>query len=200
MHDCEKSGNGLDGLMSGLNNINFNSKFLEKRSIFLWGAVMDDTAESVVNRLFYLNMIDSTAPIKFYINSPGGSVTAGMAIYDAMQLIKSPVETICMGMCASMASILLSGGEKGKRVIFPHAEVMIHQPSLGGYFQDVASNLEITAQQINKTKRITGEILSKNCNQPFDKVMADLERDHWMDAQESLAYGIVDAVSDKLEF
>ncbi len=191
--DCEENSN------KGFDKMIFSKKFLEKRSIFLWGAVMDDTAEDVVNRLMYLEMENPGEPIKFYINSPGGSVTAGLAIYDAMQLISSPVYTICMGMCASMASILLSGGEKGHRYIFPKAEVMIHQPSIGGHFQDKASNLEITAKQINKTKQLTGEILSANCNQPLEKVMADLERDYYMDAQESLNYGIVDKMLDKLE-
>ena len=192
--------NGLDKLISGLSSIDFNKKFLEKRSVFLWGAVMDDTAEQVVNRLLYLDMKEPGKPITFYINSPGGSVTAGMAILDTMKLISSPVKTVCMGLWASMASILLSAGEKGSRTIMPHAEVMIHQPSIGGYFQDKASNLEIHARQIDKTKKITAEILSTNCGHPYEKVLADIENDHWMDANESLAYGIVDSIAQKLEY
>ncbi|MCQ2975721.1 MAG: ATP-dependent Clp protease proteolytic subunit [Bacteroidales bacterium] len=198
--DNNQANNGLDKILNGISSIDFNKKFLENRSIFLWGAVMDDTAEQVVNRLLYLEMKNPGKPITFFINSPGGSVTAGMAILDTMKLISSPVKTVCMGLCASMASILLSAGEKGSRTILPHAEVMIHQPSIGGYFQDKASNLEIHAIQIAKTKKITAEILSQNCGQTFDKVMADIENDHWMDANESLQYGIVDKIADKLEF
>ncbi len=200
LEDEETPQSGVDQLLNGLSSLDFGKKFLEKRSIFLWGAVMDDTAEKVVNRLLYLDMKEPGKPITFYINSPGGSVTAGMAILDTMQLISSPVKTVCMGLCASMASILLSAGEKGSRFILPHAEVMIHQPSIGGYFQDKASNLEIHARQIDKTKKITAEILSKNCGQPYEKVLADIENDHWMDAQESLAYGIVDSIAQKFEY
>lgn len=191
---------GLDAVVKGIGDIEFNSKFLEKRVIFLWGAVMDDTAEQVINRLFYLDMKDQGKPITFYINSPGGSVTAGLAIYDTMKLIKSPVKTVCMGICASMASILLSGGEKGERYIFPNAEVMIHQPSIGGHFQDKASNLEITARQINKTKQLTAKILSENCGKDFDTVLQDIENDYWMDSNEALKYGIVDKMIDKLDW
>ncbi len=188
-----------DAMLEEINTLNFTKKFLEKRKIFLWGPVMDESAEKIVNQLLYLEMTDPGKPITFYINSPGGSVTAGLSIYDTMKMISSPVYTVCFGFAASMGSILLSGGEKGKRAIFPHGEVMIHQPSLGGYFQDQATNLEITARQIKKTKIESARILADNCGQNIDKILKDFDRDYWMDAQESLEYGIVDKIIDKIE-
>ena len=128
--------------------------------------------------------------IQLIINSPGGYVTSGFAIYDTMLQVKSPVATVCSGLAASMGSILLSAGAKGRRMIQPHARVMIHQPSCGA--QGLASSIEIQAREIIKTKEIGARILSENCNQPLEKVMNDFDRDYWMDAQESLAYGIVD--------
>jgi len=192
--------NGMHELLEDFNKLNFGKRFLEKRKVFLWGPVMDYSAKEIVDQLLYLEMENPGQEIVFYINSPGGSVTAGMAIYDTMQMISSPVTTVCMGMAASMGSILLSGGTKGKRAIFPNGEVMIHQPSLGGYFQDQASNLEITAKQILKTKMLGAEILAKNCNQTVDKILKDFDRDYWMDANESVAYGIVDSIVDKIVF
>jgi ATP-dependent Clp protease protease subunit len=144
----------------------------------------------VIDRLLYLDMIEPGKEISFIINSPGGYVTSGMAIYDTMKAIKSPVSTVCMGFAASMGSILLSAGEKGKRYIYPHAKVMIHQPSGGA--QGQSSDIEIQAREILKTKEISARILAENCGQTFEKVMKDFDRDHWMDAAESVAYGIVD--------
>ena len=184
--------------IKNLDKLNFTKKFLEKRKIFFWGPVFDNSAEKIVNQLLFLEMQKPGEEITFYINSPGGSVTAGMAIYDTMQMISSPVATVCFGLAASMGSILLSGGEKGKRSIFPHGEVMIHQPSLGGYFQDQASNLEITARQIKKTKLIGAKILANNCGHSVDKILKDFDRDYWMDAKESIEYGIVDSVVEKI--
>ncbi len=176
----------------------FNKKFLEKRQIFLWGPVMDPSAKDIVSRLLYLEAEKPGEEITFYINSPGGMVTAGMAIYDTMMLISSPVSTVCMGLAASMGSILLSGGAKGKRFIYPSAEVMIHQPSIGGFMQGRASDLEIQARQINKTKEMGARILAENCGKSFEKIMKDFDRDYWMDAKESLEYGIVDGILDKI--
>jgi ATP-dependent Clp protease protease subunit len=170
--------------------------FFKNRSVYLWGGVDDRSAKDIVNRLLLLDADKPGEEIKFYINSPGGVVTSGMVIYDVMQMISSPVSTICMGLAASMGSILLAGGTKGKRLIFPHGEVMIHQPSLGGYVQGVSADLEIHAQQIKKTKEMGAEILSKATGQPYERVLRDLERDYWMDAKEALAYGIVDAMMD----
>lgn len=174
----------------------FDKKFIEQRKIFLWGAVDDKTSKDITSRLLYLDAIDPGKEITFYINSPGGIVTSGMVVYDTMQMIKSPVATVCMGMAASMGSLLLSGGKKGKRYIFPHGEVMIHQPSGGG--QGTSADLEIMAEQIEKVKQISAQILADNCGQPLEKVLKDFDRDHWMDAKESIAYGIVDKLLDKL--
>jgi len=166
-------------------------KQLENRTIFLWGQVDDKSARHVVDRLMYLDSINHDE-IKLYINSPGGYVTSGFSMYDTIKQIKSPVSTICTGLAASMGSILLSVGEKGKRFIQPHARVMIHQPSGGA--RGPASDIEITAQEILKTKEISAKILADNCGQTYEKVMKDFNRDHWMDAQESIEYGIVDGI------
>lgn len=174
----------------------FDKKFIEQRKIFLWGAVDDKSSKDITSRLLYLDAIDPGKEITFYINSPGGIVTSGMVVYDTMQMIKSPVATVCMGMAASMGSLLLSGGKKGKRYIFPHGEVMIHQPSGGG--QGTSADLEIMAEQIEKVKQISAQILADNCGQSLEKVLKDFDRDHWMDAKESIAYGIVDKLLDKL--
>jgi ATP-dependent Clp protease protease subunit len=144
----------------------------------------------------FLDAKDPGKEITFYINSPGGVVTSGMVIYDTMQMIQSPVSTVCMGMAASMGSILLSGGKKGRRFIFPHGEVMIHQPSGGG--QGTSADLEIMAIQIKKIKELGARIIADNCGQPFEKVMKDFDRDYWMDGEESVKYGIVDAVINKI--
>lgn len=172
--------------------------FLEKRAVYLWGPVDDRSAKDVVNRLLLLEADKPGEEINFFINSPGGVVTSGFVIYDVMKMITSPVNTICMGLAASMGSILLCGGEKGKRSIFKHGEVMIHQPSLGGYFQGVSADLEIHAIQIKKTKELSARILAENCGQPYEKVLRDLERDFWMDAEEAIKYGIVDQIIEKL--
>jgi len=174
----------------------FDKKFIEQRKVFLWGPVDDRSAKDITSRLLFLDAVDPGKEITFYINSPGGVVTSGMVIYDTMQMIKSPVATVCMGMAASMGSILLSGGKKGHRYIFPHGEVMIHQPSGGG--QGTSADLEIMAIQVEKTKQMGAKILADNCKQPLDKILKDFDRDYWMDANESVAYGIVDSVVDKL--
>jgi ATP-dependent Clp protease protease subunit len=184
--------NPMEKMMSGWQ---FDKKFIEQRKIFLWGVVDDKSAKDITARLLYLEAIDPGKEITFYINSPGGMVTSGMVMYDTMQMISSPVSTVCMGMAASMGSILLSGGTKGRRFIFPHGEVMIHQPSGGG--QGVSADLEIMAEQMMKTKIMGAQILADNCGQPFEKVMRDFDRDYWMDAKESVAYGIVDGVIEK---
>src|SRR6476469_6450557 len=185
--------NPMEKMMAGWQ---FDKKFIEQRKVFLWGVVDDKSAKDITARLLYLEAIDPGKEITFYINSPGGMVTSGMVIYDTMQMIKSPVSTVCMGMAASMGSILLSGGKKGKRFIFPNGEVMIHQPSGGG--QGTSADLEIIAVQILKAKQLGAKILAENCGQPYEKVMEDFDRDYWMDAQESIKYGIVDQVVDKI--
>ncbi len=168
-----------------------DSKLLEERKVFLWGQVDDDSAKHVIDRLMYLDALEKK-DIHLYINSPGGYVTSGFAIYDCMKSLKSDVSTICTGFAASMGSILLSAGTKGKRFIQPHARVMIHQPSGGA--RGPASDIEITAQEILKTKELSAKILANNCGQKVEKILKDFNRDHWMDAKESVDYGIVDKV------
>ena len=185
--------NPMEKMMGGMM---FDKKFIEQRKIFLWGEVNDKSAKDITNRLLYLEATDPGKEITFYINSPGGGITSGMVIYDTMKMISSPVSTVCMGMSASMGSILLSGGEKGKRSIFPHGEVMIHQPSGGG--QGTSADLEIMAVQIQKAKELGAKILAENCGQTYEKVMEDFDRDYWMDANESKNYGIVDNILKKL--
>jgi ATP-dependent Clp protease, protease subunit len=172
--------------------------FFSRRAVYLWGMVDDKSAKDVVSKLLLLDADQPGEEIKFYINSPGGVVTSGMVMYDTMQMIKSPVSTICMGLAASMGSILLSGGEKGRRFIFPHGEVMIHQPSLGGYFKGVSADLEIQAEQTRKVKEIGANILAKNCGKTAEQIMRDFDRDYWMDAEQAVQYGIVDKLIDKL--
>lgn len=172
--------------------------FFEKRAVYLWGVVDDKSAKDVVSKLLLLDADKPGEEIKFYINSPGGVVTSGMVMYDTMQMIKSPVSTICMGLAASMGSILLSGGKKGSRYIFPHGEVMIHQPSLGGYIQGVSADLEIQAEQTRRVKEIGAGILAKNCGKTVEQIMRDFDRDYWMDAKQAIEYGIADKLIDKL--
>ncbi|MDH7464529.1 ATP-dependent Clp protease proteolytic subunit [Chitinophagaceae bacterium 26-R-25] len=172
--------------------------FFEKRAVYLWGVVDDKSAREVTTKMLLLEADKPGEEIKFYINSPGGMVTSGMVIYDTMRMIKSPVSTICMGLAASMGSILLSGGTKGRRFIYEHGEVMIHQPSLGGFMQGVSADLEIQAKQTRKVKEIGAKILADNCGKTVAQIMKDFDRDYWMDAKESIEYGIVDGVLDKL--
>lgn len=168
------------------------SRLLNDRIIFLNGEVTDDMASIIVAQLLFLESVDPEKDISLYINSPGGSVTAGMAIYDTMNYIKCDVSTICMGMAASMGAFLLSSGTKGKRIVLPQSTIMIHQPSGGA--QGQATEIKIVAENILKTKKKLNEILSENTGQPLDKIETDTERDFYMDAEEALNYGIVDSI------
>jgi ATP-dependent Clp protease protease subunit len=188
--NCEPDENKNSGNMGGIQKI-IDEKFLEQRKIFLWGQVDDESAEIIVSKLLYLESMDPGKKITFFINSPGGMMTSGFSILDTMKLISSPVSTVCMGLAASMGSLLLSAGEKGERYIYPLGEVLIHQPSIG-YLQGQASDIAIHARQILKSKEIAAEILAKNCNQTVEKILKDFERDYWMNSGESIAYGIVD--------
>ncbi len=172
--------------------------FFEKRAVYLWGVVDDKSAKEVVTKLLLLDADKPGAEIKLYINSPGGVVTSGMVMYDTIKMIQSPVSTICMGLAASMGSILLSAGAKGHRYIYPHGEVMIHQPSLGGYYQATSADIEIQANQILKTKQLGAKILAENCGKTVEQILADFDRDYWMDASEAVSYGIVDSVLNKI--
>ncbi len=168
------------------------SRLLKERIIFLGEEVNETTASLVVAQMLFLEAEDPEKDIQFYINSPGGSVTAGMAIYDTMQYVKCDVSTYCMGMAASMGAFLLAGGTKGKRLALPNAEIMIHQP-LGGA-QGQATEIEIAARHILKTKEKLNKILAENTGRELDVIAADTERDNWMTAEEAKAYGIIDRV------
>ena len=168
------------------------SRLLKDRIIFLGEEVTDVSANIVVAQLLFLEAEDPGKDIQLYINSPGGSVTAGMAIYDTMNYIKSDVSTICIGMAASMGAFLLSGGTKGKRFALPNVETMIHQPTGGS--RGMASDMKIVADQILKTKQKLNEILAKNTGKPIDVIERDTDRDNYMTAQEALEYGLIDSI------
>lgn len=169
-------------------------EFLKQRKIFLWGAVEDSSARDITEKLLYLESVAPGEPITFYINTPGGSITAGMAIYDTIKLISSPVKVIVTGMAASMGSILLSAPAKGNRLLYPHARVMIHQPLIMGQFQGPAVDIHIQAQEMERTRDELNRILSEASGQPLKKIEADTDRDFYLTAEEAIAYGLADAV------
>ena len=182
----------LESTSRGERTYDIYSRLLKDRIIFLGEEVNDVTASLIVSQLLFLESEDPGKDIQLYINSPGGSVTAGMAIYETMQYIKCDVSTICMGMAASMGAFLLSGGTKGKRFALPNAEIMIHQPSGGA--QGQATEIRIVAEHILKTKKKLNEILAANTGQPLEVIEADTERDNYMSAEEAKAYGLIDQV------
>ncbi len=174
-------------------------KFLEQRKIFLWGGVDDASAKDIVEKLLYLDATDPGKEITFYINTPGGSITAGMAVYDTIRLINSPVKVVVTGMAASMGSILLQAPkEKGNRLVFPHARVMIHQPLIMGRIQAPAVDIHIQAQEMERLRTELNEILAKASKQKLEKVMKDTDRDFYMTAEEAIEYGLADAIVKKL--
>ena len=171
-----------------------NKRFLEERKIFLWGGVDDDSAQKITAELFYLESMDPGKEIKFYINTPGGSITAGMAVYDTIQMLKSPVTVIVTGMAASMGSILLSAAEKGRRHLFPHSRVLIHQPLIMGRIVAPAVDINIHAQEMEKQRDELNSILAKASGQPIEKIKKDTDRDFYMNAEEAIAYGLADKI------
>jgi ATP-dependent Clp protease, protease subunit len=171
------------------------SRLLEDRIIFLGSGIDDSVANTVIAQLLFLAKQDSKADVTMYVQSPGGHVTAGLAIYDTMQHIKPDVSVVCIGLAASMGSIILAGGAKGKRYILPHSEVMIHQP-LGG-MEGQATDMKIAARHIERIEEVLYEILAKHTGQPIDKIRQDCDRDNFMTAQEALEYGLVDKVLNK---
>jgi ATP-dependent Clp protease, protease subunit len=174
------------------------SRLLKDRIIFLGGAVDDDVANLIVAQMLFLEAEDPEKDINLYINSPGGSITAGMAIYDTMQYIRPDVRTICIGMAASMGAFLLTAGAKGKRVALPNSEVLIHQPLIGGHgLSGQASEIEIHAKQLLRTKAKMNKILAERTGQPLEKINSDTDRDYYMTAEEAREYGIVDQVLEK---
>ncbi len=182
----------LEQTAKGERSYDIYSRLLKDRIIFLGEEVNDVTASLVVAQLLFLESEDPKRDISLYINSPGGSVTAGMAIYDTMQYIKCDVSTICIGMAASMGAFLLAGGAKGKRMALPNAEVMIHQPSGGAKGQ--ATEIEIVAKNILRTRKKLNEILAANTGKPVEVIEVDTERDNYMSAEEAVAYGLIDSV------
>ena len=182
----------LESTSRGERTYDIYSRLLKDRIIFLGEEVNDVTASLVVAQLLFLEAEDPNKDISLYINSPGGSVTAGMAIYDTMDYIKCDVSTICLGMAASMGAFLLSGGTKGKRYALPNAEVMIHQPSGGARGQ--ATEIQIVAENILRTKKKLNEILAANTGQPYDVIVRDTERDNYMTAEQAKEYGLIDCV------
>ena len=180
---------------SGERSYDLYSRLNQERIIFLGEEVTDQLANIIVAQLLYLESVDPTKDITMYINSPGGSVSAGLAIYDTMRYIKCDVSTVCMGMAASMGAFLLAGGTKGKRLALPNAEIMIHQP-LGGA-KGQATEIQIAAEHILKTKKLLNSELAANSGQPLEKIMADTERDNYMSAKEAMEYGLIDDVISK---
>lgn len=176
------------------------SRLLKDRIIFLGGGIDDDVANLVVAQMLFLEAEDPEKDINLYINSPGGSITAGMAIYDTMQYIRSDVRTICIGMAASMGSFLLAAGAKGKRVALPNSEVLIHQPLIGGHgLSGQATEIEIHTKHLLKTRSIMNKILAEKTGQPLEKIEHDTDRDYYMSAEEAKEYGLVDQVLEKAE-
>lgn len=169
-------------------------EFLKQRKIFLWGAVEDASAREITEELLYLESVAPGEPITFYINTPGGSITAGMAIYDTIKLISSPVKVIVTGMAASMGSILLSAPAKGNRFLYPHAQVMIHQPLIMGQFQGPAVDIHIQAQEMERTREELNRILAAASGQPLEKITRDTDRDFYLSASEAIEYGLADAI------
>lgn len=173
-------------------------RFLDSRQIFLWGAVTDRSAQMIVERMLYLEAIAPGKPIYFFINSPGGVITSGMAIYDVMRMISSPVHTITMGMAASMGAILLTVGEKKHRYVFEHAKVMIHQPLISGQIVAPAIDIKIHAEEIKKTRQELNRIIADTTVQPLSRVEKDTDRDYYLDGKGAVEYGLADKVLTNL--
>lgn len=174
------------------------NKFIEQRKIFLWGPVTDASAKDLCEKLLFLEAVGPGKDITFYINTPGGSITAGMAVYDIMQMISSPITVVVTGMAASMGSILLSGAPKGRRLLFPHSRVMIHQPLISGRFIGPATDINIQAREMEKLREELNGILARASGQPMERINADTDRDFYLNAQEAIAYGLADRIVDKL--
>jgi ATP-dependent Clp protease protease subunit len=173
-------------------------KFLSQRKIFLWGAVTDETAKDITEKLLFLEADAPGKEIYFYINSPGGSITAGMAVYDTMQMITSPVTVIVTGMAASMGSILLSGAKKGRRLLYPHSRVLIHQPLISGRFIGPATDINIQAQEMEKLRSELNQILADASGQPLERINKDTDRDFYLNAKEAIEYGLADKIISKV--
>lgn len=175
-----------------------SKRFLEERKIFLWGPVEDMSANKIIAELFYLELIDPGKEIYFYINTPGGSITAGMVIFDTIQMLKSPVTVIVTGMAASMGAVLLCAAKKGRRLLFPHATVLIHQPLIMGRIIAPAVDINIHAQEMEKQRHEINDILARASGQTLERIRKDTDRDFYMNAKEAIAYGLADQIVDKI--
>ncbi|MFM7751195.1 MAG: ClpP family protease [Opitutaceae bacterium] len=173
-------------------------KFLEQRKIFLWGAVTDETAKDITEKLLYLESVAPGKDITFYINTPGGSITAGMAVYDTMQLVTSPITVVVTGMAASMGSILLSGAKKGRRLLYPHSRVLIHQPLISGRMIGPASDINIQAREMEKLRAELNQILASASGQPLERINRDTDRDFYLNAVEAIEYGLADRIVNEV--
>ena len=173
-------------------------KFLAERKIFLWDAVTDETAADIVEKLLYLDMLDHEKEITFYMSTPGGSISAGMAIYDTMKLVKAPVKVVVTGIAMSMGSILLSAAKKGRRFLFPSARVMIHQPLIMGEMSGTAVDMHIQAQELERMRSELNAILADASGQTLEKITQDTDRDFFMNAEETIKYGLADAIVTEL--
>jgi ATP-dependent Clp protease protease subunit len=173
-------------------------KFLEERKIFLWGDVSDKSAKEITEKLLYLESIGPGKDITFYINTPGGSITAGMAIFDTMKMISSPVSVVVTGMAASMGSILLSAAPKGRRYLYPHSRVMIHQPLISGRMVAPAVDINIQAEEMEKLRHELNQILADASGKPLDQVEKDTDRDFYLNAEEAIKYGLADEIVEKI--
>jgi ATP-dependent Clp protease protease subunit len=173
-------------------------KFLEQRKIFLWGAVTDASAKDLTEKLLYLEADAPGKEITFYLNSPGGSVTAGMAVYDTIKLISSPITVVVTGMAASMGSILLSSAPKGRRLLYPHSRVLIHQPLISGRFTGPATDIHIQAQEMEKLREELNQILADASGQPIERINQDTDRDFYLNAQEAIEYGLADKIVENV--
>lgn len=175
-------------------DIVIQKKFLDERKVFLWGEINDKSAKEITEKLIYLELKDPNKPITFYINTPGGSITSGMAIYDTMQLIKSPISVVVTGLAASMGSILLCGAKKGYRFLFPHARVLIHQPLIMGQIEASAVDIHIQAQEMEKSRAELNQILANASGQTIEKITHDTDRDFYLNAKEAIDYGLADEI------
>jgi ATP-dependent Clp protease protease subunit len=173
-------------------------RVLAQRKIFLWGAVTDETAKEITEKLLYLESVAPGKEIIFYINSPGGSITAGMAVFDTMKLITSPITVVVTGMAASMGSILLSAAPKGRRLLYPHSRVLIHQPLISGRMVGPATDINIQAKEMEKIRAELNQILADASGQPLERINRDTDRDFYLNAQEAIAYGLADRIVDKV--
>jgi ATP-dependent Clp protease protease subunit len=196
--DCGCDDKGKEEPAKGTFRMLAEKKFLEQRKIFLWGEVNDESMQEVMEKLLYLDCDKPGEPIDFYLNTPGGSITAGMAVYDTMKLISSPIRVTVTGMAASMGSILLCGADKGTRFIFPHARVLIHQPLIMGRIVAPAVDINIQAEEMEKLRIELNNILAASSGQPLEKIAKDTDRDFYLTAPQAIEYGLVDKIVEKI--